>query len=231
MFGRLLRSKNNPFTAYCRRITLRTIFDTARLDTEAVRSFLVGLSPEPKWHESIQNASCPKTGLLLCLIILLAAADFLKKSKQNKAPQNPINSITSDIVVIEASIFFWFALASSITSGTENGAFSELDKDASVCAGTVLCQIIQVTAQRPIAERFGARLEKYMKTEPGDLNQAFFEILLRSVGKLTIDEPDRGADLFANHSGVSDITAHMTAMLPTYLRLYCEIIEKYSGTN
>ena len=55
------------------------IFDTARLDNEAARSFLVKLSSEPKWHETIQNTSHLKISLLLCLLILSAAADFCEE--------------------------------------------------------------------------------------------------------------------------------------------------------
>jgi len=231
MFGRLLRSNQDPFTTYCRRITLRTIVDTARLDNEAARSFLVKLSSEPKWHESIQNTSHPKVSLLLCLLILSASADFVRKSKQNKTPQNPINSINSDVAMIETSIFFWYALASTIASGAENGAFGALDRDACVHAGTILCQVIQATTRRPIAEGFRARLGNYRKAESSALNQAFFETLLRSVGKRMIDEPDHGVDLTVNHSGISDINAHMAAMLPVYLRLYRELTDKPSDAS
>jgi len=220
VFGRLFRAKANPFTHYCERITPRTITGVTRLDGEAIRGFLGGLSAEPRWTELVQNTPYPKPSFLLYLVILLAATDFLRKFRRNKVEQNPIKSITSDVAMIEASFFFWYALASSIASGIQHGKFSEVDREASVFAGTILCQIIQATTQWPIAESFAARLENYRNTAPGNLEHSFFEILLRSVGKRKIDEPDRDVDLLAEHAGVSDIIVHMAAMLPSHLELY-----------
>lgn len=225
MFGRIFRAKANPFTHYCERITLRTITDVTRLDGEAVRAFLGGLSTEPKWTELVQNAPHPKSSVLLCLVILFAATDFLRKFGRNKVEQNPIKSIASDVAMIEASFFFWYALASSIAGGIQHETFSETDKEASVFAGTILCQIIQATTRWPIAESFASRLEKYRNTGPGNLEHSFFEVLLRSVGKRKIDEPDRDVDLLAEHPGVSDIIVHMAAMLPSHLDLYRDAAE------
>jgi len=98
-------------------------------------------------------------------------------------------------------------------------------------AGTILCQVIQATTRRPIADGFSVRLGNYKKAEPSALNQAFFETLLRSVGKRMIDEPDHGLDPSANQAGVSDINAHMAAMLPIYLRLYRELTDKPSEAS
>jgi hypothetical protein len=229
VFGRLFRVKTNPFTHYCERITLRTIADVTRLDGEAVRSFLGGLSVEPKWAELLQNAPYPGQSLLLCLIVLRAAADFLRRFRRNKVQQNPINSITPDVAMIEASFFFWYALASSIAGGIEHGTFSELDKEASVCAGTILCQIIQATTHWPIAESFASRLQNYRHAGPGKLDHSFFEVLLRSVGKRKINEPDQDVDPRAKYSDVSDITMHMVAMLPSHLELYRDATENFAA--
>jgi hypothetical protein len=61
------------------------------------------------------------------MVVLMAAADFWKSASQTKEiysaikSNNPIRSMHSDIVVIEASVFFLYNFVDFVLSAIKNG--------------------------------------------------------------------------------------------------------------
>jgi hypothetical protein len=223
-----------PFASYCDRVTLRMISNTARENVDVIRSDLARLSIEEKWASRLNNAAHPKRGFVLCLVILLAARDFLRKSRNTNefyalGSQNPISFMNTDVVATEASFFFWFNFSIFIRHAVRNGTLIEADKEALITAGMILCTIIQATTRRAVSELFSSRLTEYGEGQRRENpSESFVRVLLRSVEKRAVDDPDRRLDPFIDlpmaTTGLSMATmAYMAAMLPLHFDVYKDV--------
>jgi hypothetical protein len=88
------------------------------------------------WASFLDDTDHPKRSVVLCMVILMAAADFWKSESNQKEiysaskSNNPIGSMHSDIVVIEGSIFFWHNFVNFIFHAVNKGELVKADKDA-----------------------------------------------------------------------------------------------------
>jgi hypothetical protein len=143
--------------------------------------------------------------------------------------RNPFRSAKSDVVVVEALIFFQYALSQFIVRSIEKKELTQADLDASVISGTTVGHIIQETTGWPIKDTLMFRLKEYRVyslSEPAA--NVFASVLVRSIGKRAIHEPDRPIDFRRNDTPLRMYTmAYITAHFPAYCEVYKNAVDHY----
>jgi len=220
----VLRGGKGIFTRYCVRLNPRMIANLASEPNEVSRADLIPLG--------LKDAVQPKRAFILCFITMMAAADFLKKSRESSGiyqSKNPISYMDEDTLTIEASFFFWFNFSRFIVHAIREGALTEADQDALMTAGKILCSMIEIWTRRSASNIFASRLLEYEESEQFENPiETFVRILLRSIGKRSFDEPDQPLPLDLAATAVSSsVMIYMTAMLPKHLNLYKHIVQNY----
>jgi hypothetical protein len=223
----VLHGGKGIFTRYCVRLNPRMIANLASEPNEVSRADLIPLG--------LKDAVQPKRAFILCFITMMAAADFLKKSRESSeiyqplSSKNPISYMDEDTLTIEASFFFWFNFSRFIVHATREGTLTEADQDALMTAGKILCSMIEMWTRRSASNIFASRLREYEESEQFENPvETFVRILLRSIGKRSFDEQDQPLPLDLAATAVSSSAMiYMTAILPEHLNLYKHIVQNY----
>ena len=158
------------------------------------------------------------------MIVSLAAADFWKEANKITdnadwgVSDNPFKKTNSDVIVAEALIFFWYNFFLFMRHAVRNMRLTQADKQAVPAAGTTVGHVIQETTQWPIAEILGARMNEYEHRDTTeDPTEVFSRVVLRSIGKQAINDPDRRLDPLSDFDHMPIVMwtmIHMTAKLP-----------------
>jgi hypothetical protein len=205
VFTGFFQRRRGHLTKFCERwMTPRMIHKAASDDAAPfaqnlfARRVIATTIGDTAWTSFLANADHPKRSVVLCMVILMAAADFWKRASKQKEiysaakSRNPISSMHSDIIVIEGSFFFWYNFVTFIFHAVEKGELVKADKDAMIPAGALMCHIIQATTHSAINEIFAARVKDYRERESHeDPIVEFVRVLLRSVEKRTLADADR----------------------------------------
>jgi hypothetical protein len=145
-----------------------------------------------------------------------------------KVLSNPFSSTNSDVIVAEALIFFFYTFIQEFIEGNK---LSVSDGEALSTAGLVINDIIQSNLQISIPELFRSRMEEYeSRDESRNPVEVFSKVVLRSIGKQAINDPDRAIPLTIGdfEMPVMIRTAiFMKAMIPGYMKMYKNIVEHY----
>jgi hypothetical protein len=210
---------------------MRMIGNAAEADPSIMRSeYDAGAS----WMRAAKH---PKRSTILHMIISLMAADFWKDANKItdnpdwKVVANPFRFTNSDVIVAEALIFFWYNFHCFIQRATEQKELSGSDIEALSTAGLFIGDTIQSNLQIYSAEVFGSRLREYEGRDASEIPaEVFLRVLLRSIGKQTINDPDHAVSPLGSdyQTPVMIRTAIYTkAMLPAYFQTYKNILEHY----
>jgi len=253
MFTRFFRNRKDRLTKFCEHVTPRMMDDASSDDVKSfnrnlsVTSFgrnllasrVIATIGQAAWASFIDDAEHPKRSFILGMTILMAAADFWKsRSKPNEiysaipGSKNLIRQINSDIAVTEASLFILHRFMYLVCDAVKKGELVEADKDACVEASEVMCLIIQATTNCAIREIYSSRLNEY-SDRPGKENpiESFVRVLLRSVGKQRIGDPDRRLDspplTFDQPLMMASTNLYMAAMLPKFFEVYSNVVHNY----
>jgi hypothetical protein len=217
-----------PLTKFCERVSLRMIGKAAEADPSVMRSeFDTGAT----W---MRDAKHPKRSTIIQMIILRMAADFWNHTNKItddpdwKVSSNPFSSTNSDVVVAEALIFFFYTFIKQFIDDNELRAS---DGEAIGTAGVIISDIIQSNLQISIPEFFRSRMGEYeSRDESQNPVEVFSSVVVRSIGKQAINDPDRAISLTMGdfEMPVMIRTAiFMKAMLPSYVKVYKNIVEHY----
>lgn len=137
MFTGFFWRRSGPLTKFCQRVgTPHMIYNVASykaapFSRNLFSRWMISTIGDPAWASFLDDADHPKRSVVLCMAILMAAADFWKRlSKQKEIysvsrSNNPISSMHSGIVVIEGSIFFWYNFTTFIFHAVEKGELVE----------------------------------------------------------------------------------------------------------
>jgi hypothetical protein len=162
-----------PLTKFCQRAIFPRMIHNVASDEAAPFSrnlfsrWMIATIGDPVWASFLKEAGHPKRSVVFCTVVLMASADFWKSASQTKEiysamkSNNPIRSMHSDIVVIEASVFFLYNFVDFVLSAIKNGELVEADKDASISALVLMCHIIQATTDSAVSELLTSRLSEY----------------------------------------------------------------------
>jgi hypothetical protein len=196
-----------PLTKFCQRAIFPRMIHNVASDEAAPFSrnlfsrWMIATIGDPVWASFLKEAGHPKRSVVFCTVVLMASADFWKSASQTKEiysamkSNNPIRSMHSDIVVIEASVFFLYNFVDFVLSAIKNGELVEADKDASISALVLMCHIIQATTGSAVSELLASRLSEYTERHSHEYAVGLFVgVLLRSVEKRTIHDPLLGLD-------------------------------------
>jgi hypothetical protein len=166
----------------------------------------------------------------------MAAAEFWNETqKANKffaklTSRNPFKSANSDVVVAEALIFLVYNLDRLIELSVEKNELTDADLEAAVVVGPCIRHIIQEMTGWHLTEALSSRFGEYARctytNEP--VVDAFCGVLLRSIGKRAIHEPDRRLDFRSNNAPLMLwTTTYMAAHLAAYRDFYKNVVEHY----
>jgi hypothetical protein len=143
---------------------------------------------------------------------------------------NPFKSTKSDVVVAEALIFLFYNFHAFINHSVKKNELLEADLEASVPVGPSIRHTIQETTGWPLAEILSSRFSEYNRctysNEP--VVDAFSVLVMRSIGKRAIHDPDRLPDFRNVNPQVMMWTmAYMAAHLPAYFELYKDLVDNF----
>jgi hypothetical protein len=199
-------------------------------EVETLHADLIEASP---WSALIDGLPHPKRSFLLFLIISSAAAKFWNKTKNYKEfyatakSRNPFRSTNSDVVVAEALIFYCHQICSFIDDAIENNELIEDDREALWAAGFMIRYMINEQTGWSMEEIFPSRVKEYRECSSTALSvEALVRVLLRSIGKQAIHDPDR-----LNLPSITDVPVklhtmvHMKAWLPAYYEVYRRVAD------
>lgn len=99
-----------------------------------------------------------------------------------------------------------------------------------ITAGKILCGMIETSTRCSASELFSRRLHEYQEKEKLETNvETFVRILLCSAGKRSFDEPDHEVNYLELAPSFLSMNTmiYMTAMLPTQLKLYKDVVQNY----
>ena len=178
-----------------------------------------------------------KRSTIVYLIVSLAAADFWKEANKITdnpdlgVSDNPFKKTNSDVIVAEALIFFWYNFFLFMRHAVRNKQLTQADNQAVSAAGTTMGHVIQEATQWRIAEILGARTNEYEHRDTTENpTEVFSRVVLRSIGKQAINDPDRRLDPLRDFDHMPIVMwtmIYMTAKLPAYFEVYKNIIEHY----
>ena len=98
-------------------------------------------------------------------------------------------------------------------------------------AGTTVAHIVEETTGWSIREIISSRLEEYSGHKGENPTEIFGRVLLRSIGKQAIDDPDRNLDPLSGFDyfpAVMNTMIHMIAWLPAHCEIYQNVVDNYS---
>ncbi len=126
-------------------------------------------------------------------------------------------------------MFFLYNFFLFVRDAVKKKELTHADNRAVADAGTTICHVIQETTRWSIPEILGARMDEYEDRDASrNPIEAFSGVLLRSIGKQSITDPDRPNSMnLAETSIVARTMAHMAAKLPAYIEVYKNIVEHY----
>ena len=127
-------------------------------------------------------------------------------------------------------MFFWYNFFIFVRHAVKNKELADADKEAVATVGTTIGHVIQETTGWSIGEIFRSRMNEYDERSSTELPaEVFSRVLLRSVGKQTIEDPDRRLDPLSLDitPTVMEIMIHMTAWLPAYSETYKNAVHNY----
>lgn len=237
-------NRKHHLTKLCERVSPRMLENAAMDDASFLRKkFNEGVKrggasdSDRAWSAWMRDSKHPKRTTIVYMIVSLAAADFWKEV--NKITSNPFRSTDSDVIVAEALIFFWYnfylfvrhAVRKFVRHAVRKKELIEADIQAVSAAGTTIGHVIQETTQWPVTEILSTRLDEYeYRATTENPIEVFSRVLLRSIGKKAIDDPDRCLNPL---NGLDDMPIimramiHVTAMLPAYWEIYKNIVQNY----
>jgi hypothetical protein len=218
--------RKRPLTEICERVSLRMIGNAAEAD------------PSDPEFDLKRFAKHPKRSTILHMIITLMAADFWKQTNaiaddpDRMVSANPFRSTNSDVIVAEALVFFCYNFILFTDHAVRQKELSESDTEAIITAGATVSNTIQSSLQISISEIFRSRMSEYNDDPSRNPVEVFSRVLLRSIGKQAINDPDRAASpldiVDYQMPVVIRTTTYMTSMLPAYWQTYKNIVEHYS---
>ena len=221
----MLVGPKHPLTIFCQRVTLRMIETAAEADPFVLRSKFHGGA---KWMRAAKH---PKRSTVLHMVISLMAADFWEHAVTD-APDsaNPFRSTNSDVVVGEALIFFWYNFLCLIREDVKQNKLSSSDLEALPTVGLMILDTIQSNFQASIAEVFRSRIKEYEGQDSSEnSSEIFSRVLLRSIGKQVIDDPDHAISTASDYQTnlMLETAICMKAMIPGYFEKYKHLVEHY----
>src|SRR6266851_3472185 len=234
--------RRHRLTKLCQRVSVRMIGNASMDDASLIRaefdkgSKRRGNSDSDKgWSAWMRDVEHPKRSIILDLIISKAAADFWKdankitESHDWGVSNNPFKKTNSDVIVAEALIFFWYNFFLFVRHAVIKKELTQSDNQAVSVACTTIVHTIQEATQWNMPEIFSARTDEYQDRDNSENPiEVFSRVLLRSIGKQAITDPDRRLDLSLGYVPIVTRTMiHMTSMLPAYFEVYKNIIEHY----
>ena len=129
-------------------------------------------------------------------------------------------------------MFFCYNFISFIQNAVKKEELSDSDIEAVITAGAIVGDSIQENLQISISEIFGSRMSEYESSGPSETPiEVFSRVLLRSIGKQAINDPDRAVSVpdIGDYQMpvVIRTNIYMTSMLPGYFQVYKNITEHY----
>jgi hypothetical protein len=225
---RMFVGPRHPLTIFCQRISLQMIETAAEANPCMVRSEFDGGA---HWMRAAKH---PKRSTVLHMIISLMAADFWEhvnnKTDSPDVSANSFRSTNSDIIVGEALIFFWYNFLCLIREDVRQNKLSSSDREALPTVGLMILDTIQSNFQASIADVFRSRIKEYEGRDASENpSEIFLRVLVRSVGKQAIDDPDHAVSIASvDQTAVKlQATALVKEMIPIYFEKYKHIVEHY----
>jgi hypothetical protein len=228
---RMLVGPKHPLTISCQRISLRMIETAAEAAPSMMRSKFDGGA---QWMRAAKH---PKRCTVLHMIISLMAADFWEHvNNKTDTPDwqvsaNSFRSTNSDVIVGEALIFFWYNFLSLIREDVKQNKLSSSDREALPTVGLMILDTIQSNFQASIADVFRSRIKEYEGRDASENpSEIFSRVLLRSMGKQVIDDPDHAISTLSDDQTTVKLqtAAFMKEMIPGYFEKYKHLVEHYS---
>lgn len=236
--------RKHRLTELCDRVTLRMLENAAMDDSRLMRaefdqgSKRTGTGDSDRgWSAWMRDVEHPKRSTIVYLIVSLAAADFWKEANKTTdnpdwgVSDNPFKKTNSDVIVAEALMFFWYNFFLFVRRAARKKQLTKADNQAVSDAATTIGYVIQETTQWSVAEILGARMNEYEHRDTTENpTEVFSRVVLRSIGKQAINDPDRRIDSLGDLDHmpiVMHTTIHMIAKLPAYFDVYKNIIEHY----
>jgi Arc/MetJ family transcription regulator len=229
-------------TKLCDRVSLPMLENAAKEDASILRSSLDEGSrtrsrsnSDQAWSAWMRDVEHPKRSTIVYMILSLAAADYWKEMNKIadnpdwSVSKNPFKGTNSDVIVAEALIFFWYNFFLFVREAVKRDELTQTDNQALSTAGTTVGHVVQETTGWPITDILRSRMDEYEKRDSTENPiEVFSRVVLRSIGKQTINEPDRRLPLSLEGTPVVVRTMiYMTAKLPAYFRIYKNIVEHY----
>ena len=242
MFTRFFRGKA-LLTQLCGRITLRMIHNLASENVANLQFYFAHwldssdrTSGDHVLSSLLLDVDHPKRSFIVYMLVSMAAAKFWNDAKEHKEfylaakSKNPFKSAHADVIISEALIFFWYSIFLFVSRAVNADELEEADLEATKNASGSIGHIIRETTGWPITSIFASRIDEYGKRASNETpTDVFSRILLRSIGKRTIDEPDHHLDpLNLDSTPVVMFTmTHVTAWLPGYCKIYENVVHHY----
>lgn len=218
-------NRQRRLTKLCDRVSLRMLENAVMADA-ATRHL-----------EYMPDVEHPKRTTILYLILSLAAADFWREANKITANpnwgacENPFKSTNSDVAITEALMFFWYNFFLFVRYAVTKNELTEADNQALSAAGIAVGQVIHETTGWRITEMFKSRMGEYEHRDKAENPaEVFARVVLRSIGKQAINEPDRLLDPSNSRDYTPIIMRtmiYMTTKLPVYFELYKSIVREY----
>lgn len=230
-------NRKHRLTKLCERVSLpaleRAAMDDASLWRAKFDKKRAGESDSDRWWaELMRDAKHPKRSMIIYMIVSLAAAEFWKEAnKKTDDPikgvsENPFKSTNSDVIVAEALMFYLCNFYLFLRPAVRKEKLTEADVESMSVVATTIGHVIQETTQWPIVEILGSRMDEYFEARENP-TEVFSQVILRSIGKKSINDPDR-LDPNLNDMLISMRTIiHVTAMLPGYFEIYKKVVQHY----
>jgi hypothetical protein len=200
---------------------------SARLTADTEMDYVSIIRPD---YPTIPKLKHQKRSGLIWLIITLAATEYWKEASKLAAnpdwsvSENPFKKTNSDVIVAEALIFFWYCFMRYVARKKQQQQLTQVDGQAWSDVAAFMVPVIDQTTQWPIEEFLDARMNEYKNSDK--FVPVFCRVVLRSLGKQAINDPDRSLDLEKeDNMSIWGWTAfYMVEKLPP---LYKTMIERY----
>jgi hypothetical protein len=176
----------------------------------------------------------PKRSVFVWLTMSLAATDFWKEANKITCnpdwgvSANPFEKTNSDVILAEALMFFWQSFICHVVQKKQQQQLTETDFQAVSDAAALMMLIIEHQTPWSMFDIFHARNCEYI-TKADNSIKIFCRVILRSLGKQAINDPDRPLDLGKDdHMSIWAWTmTYMKQKLPEYFELYEHTVQRF----